>query len=496
MSHHSAEDNLLVAGSDSFWEPGNYKRTTRRVEDGFKLCGDLEKLVQERADLEKGYAKGLRAWSKKWNDLIEKGPEYGTTEAAWKGVLVEADRMADLHLRVKDNLCNNVINSIKSWQKETYHKSMMMIKERKEMEDSFKKAQKPWAKILTKVNKAKADYHNACKTEKSASNQERNATGDSSLSPDQRAALVKKMQDRVQKSKEEVSKTRERYEAALKELNAYNPKYMEDMAVVFEKCQKVEALRLQFFKETLFATHKCLNISQDPVLPQIYEEFYHTVNNADHEKDLKWWSNNHGVNMAMNWPQFEEYTEEFRDIAKGKSKEALPAGSITLINQRSVGEELHEYPPVNAKASKKAAARANQADVGKSNGGDGERTDKSDKGNRTATITNGGGGRQEGNPFGEDDEEEDEEEWEDEEDGAGKGERGGGASDPLVDTGEPGVPVRALYDYVGAEADELSFKQGELFEKLEDEDEQGWCKGRKDGRVGLYPANYVEAVSG
>ena len=40
-------------------------------------------------------------------------------------------------------------------------------------------------------------------------------------------------------------------------------------------------------------------------LPHIYEEFYHTVNNADHEKDLRWWSNTHGVNMAMNWPQFE-----------------------------------------------------------------------------------------------------------------------------------------------------------------------------------------------
>lgn len=121
MSHHS-DDNMLIATSDSFWEPGNYKKTTKRIEDGYKLCADLITLANERAEIEKSYAKSLKSWSKKWNDLIEKGPEYGTTEAAWKGILGEADRRCDVHLRVRDNLANDVTGKIKQWQKETYHK--------------------------------------------------------------------------------------------------------------------------------------------------------------------------------------------------------------------------------------------------------------------------------------------------------------------------------------------------------------------------------------
>jgi len=176
----------------------------------------------------------------------------------------------------------------------------------------------------------------------------------------------------------------------------------------------------------------------------------------------------HGVNMAMGWPSFEDYTEEFRDIAAKAKKSNTTAldGNITLINQRSVCDDLPEY---NVKPVKKAEVRNGGSKVVTSTP-----NNHNSPSNLASTTTIDSNGINQNNPF-------DDEEWDE-------------SGDVLVDNGEPGVPVRALYDYQAAEQDELTFKIGDTFEKLEDEDEQGWCKGRKDGRVGLYPANYVEAV--
>ena len=43
---------------------------------------------------------------------------------------------------------------------------------------------------------------------------------------------LKKLQDRVSKCKDEVNKSREKYQVALQDINNYNAKYMEEMTNV------------------------------------------------------------------------------------------------------------------------------------------------------------------------------------------------------------------------------------------------------------------------
>ncbi|ESO05806.1 hypothetical protein HELRODRAFT_156856 [Helobdella robusta] len=52
--------------------------------------------------------------------------------------------------------------------------------------------------------------------------------------------------------------------------------------------------------------------------------------------------------------------------------------------------------------------------------------------------------------------------------------------------------VIAVYDYIAQEADELTLTKGDVFEKLSEKDDQGWCTGSKDGKIGLYPEKYAK----
>ncbi|NXF81080.1 PACN1 protein, partial [Sclerurus mexicanus] len=419
--------------TDSFWEVGNYKRTVKRIDDGHRLCNDLMNCVHERAKIEKSYAQQLTDWSKRWRQLIEKGPQYGSLERAWAAIMTEADKVSELHQEVKNSLLNDDFEKVKNWQKDAYHKQIMGgFKEAKEAEDGFRKAQKPWAKKLKELETAKKAYHLACKEEKLAMTREANSKADQSNTPEQQ----KKLQDKVEKCKQDVQKTQEKYEKVLDELNKCTPQYIESMEQVFEQCQQFEEKRLNFLKEMLLDIKRHLNLAESSSYANVYRELEQTIRLSDAQEDLRWFRSTSGPGMPMNWPQFE--------VRLG-----TPAGCWQPrgVGGRSGATTSPSPPPPSVSSHDRGQTYSAEW--------------SDDEGSNSFNTSEANGGT---NPF--------------DEEAAGKG-----------------VRVRALYDYDGQEQDELSFKAGDELTKLGEEDEQGWCKGRLDnGQLGLYPANYVEAI--
>jgi len=73
-----------------------------------------------------------------YEDLIL-ASEFGSMTSAWKAIMAEADASAEVHQTVHDELQNDVIPAIKSWQKAKYIKSMMHIKTTKDYDEEFKR---------------------------------------------------------------------------------------------------------------------------------------------------------------------------------------------------------------------------------------------------------------------------------------------------------------------------------------------------------------------
>ncbi|CAH2221362.1 kinase C and casein kinase substrate in neurons 1 [Pelobates cultripes] len=426
------------------WTVGHYKRTVKRIDDGHRLCNDLMNCLQDRAKIEKAYSQQLTDWAKRWRQLVEKGPQYGTLERAWCALLTEAEKVGELHQDVRNRLVSDDVEKVRNWQKEAFHKQMIGgFKETKEAEDGFRKAQKPWAKKIKEVEAAKKAYHMACKEENLASSREATGKADASVTADQQ----RKLQDKVEKCKQDVHKAQERYEKVLDDIQKFTPQYMESMDLVFEQCQQLEEKRLVFLKEILLDIKHHLNLAESNSYAAVYNELEKSIQSSDVQEDLRWFRASHGPGMHMNWPQLEEWNTDYtHSIPRKEKAQKVEGGALTNVMSTSDNS---------------------------SQGGDRGSVSSYEKAQLYTA------------------------DWSDDE--------GGSSPYPAADSNEVTnqydeestwkVRVRALYDYEGQEQDELSFKAGEELTKLEDEDEQGWCRGQLDnGRQGLYPANYVEPI--
>ncbi|XP_061761586.1 protein kinase C and casein kinase substrate in neurons protein 3 [Nerophis ophidion] len=385
-----ADNNREDANNRSFWMPGNYQRTVKRTEDAFQACNEIVTCFQERARVERQYAQQLSEWSAKWTPVVESTPLYGSLLKAWQSFLSSADRLASLHASICRSLVVEDGERVRTWQKDAFHKKLFGgFKEAQDAEAGFARAQKPWAKRLKKLDKARRAYHKASRKEHAARERETNVLGNSDVAADKQ----KKIREDREVVQQEAEKVRARYEKVLEEANRYAPRYMEEMEAIFDQSQDEERKRIVFLKQAFLSFDKHLDVTTNESVREVYSELHNTVTAIDEQEDLRWWKNTHGPGMPTDWPHFQEWKPE-KKSKKGKME----------VEQKGTLEKSEVMKP-------------------------------------------------------------------------------------------GGVRVRALYDYVGQETDELSFEAGEEFVKTEEEDDQGWCRGVKDsGCEGLYPANYVELV--
>jgi len=421
-----------TAMEDLFWELGNYKKTVKRVDDGAILCDDIYRMISERAEIEAKYARKLTAWEEKWKKQTENGPLYATMKNAMLGVLREAGGRAKIHMDCYGMLQNQVLESIKQWKNESYHKNFMgNWKETKEVDEEFARAQKPWAEAFGKVQRAKKNYHAACKACQNASQALKNAEQDANMTKEKR----EKLQNNEDKHENIVGKMRKKYEEKLQRIGPINTSYEEEMTKVFDKCQRMEEKKLQFVQKMMVEYHKSINITDDPRFNDTLKDMLESAYNGNVKHDLTWWSESYGADMPRNWPQFEEPGESVEASAPAFSKvdqsENDPMSTYQVPRSQQPSSIMNS-PPYNGVSNPFESAGSSRSD----------------------------------------------DEWDD--------------PPPVSDA--VGVPVRALYVYNAVEDDELSFNAGDIFTKLSEEDAQGWCRGRCNGKEGLYPANYVEQV--
>ncbi|KAJ8402508.1 hypothetical protein AAFF_G00365910 [Aldrovandia affinis] len=388
MSSLPKETSLEDANNESFWMPGNYHRTVKRTNDSFRACNDIVACFQERARVERQYAQHLSEWSSKWTPLVDASPLYGSLLQAWQCFLSSADRLSAVHSSICRSLVSEDADRVKTWQKDTFHKKMLCgFQESQDIETGFIRAQKPWAKRLKKLDKARSIFHKASLKEQTACGRETHAQGN----PDIPIEKQKKIQEEREQAGLETKKMRARYEKMLEEVTRYAPRYMEEMESIFDQSQEEERKRISFLKQAFLSIHRHLDITNNDSIKAVYSELHQVLMSINEQEDLRWWKNHHGPGMPTDWPQFQDWTPDEKQKKENKQIEQ----NDTLERSVMIG----------------------------------------------------------------------------------------------------GVKVRAVYDYMGQERDELSFKAGEEFLKIEDEDDQGWCKGMKDGGAeGLYPANYAETV--
>jgi len=238
--------SLSTAPAANFWDVGTYKRCIKRIDDGATLIDDFKAMIQERASIERRYATLLKDWKKKWEIKLEKGPENKESSLymSWQEVLTEATATSSTHAEMDTKLTGLANRHVATWRKTHLPKGRLgRLKAARKAEDGFEKAQKQFARLRGKFDKA----HKTYTTTREAVDALTRKQADRQLSREERVKIVEKTTDLQMSRDQEQFKCRQRLEQLKEDL----PRYQAGMRETFTYCQGVEQKRIEFVKHAL-----------------------------------------------------------------------------------------------------------------------------------------------------------------------------------------------------------------------------------------------------
>lgn len=157
---HWANMNTIALASfkDKFWGHNGFDELRRYIKSGGEFCKELAAIMNERAELEANYAKGLQKLSGK---LLKASKEnMGTINHAWQMVGVELEQEGDLHKSIAASISDDVVRPLRQLI-ETQHKIRKGVES---MVDKTTKNLHEWRAMEGKSKKQ--CYHNCRENEK------------------------------------------------------------------------------------------------------------------------------------------------------------------------------------------------------------------------------------------------------------------------------------------------------------------------------------------
>ena len=286
-----------------FCDPNQYKAAIDRCEGGYHSL-DLGIDIYKRAHkLMESHSQDWHDWAKSSIRQISESKEFGHNKKAWICSVRAVEKITEANDKIAENIKTNVIEPMTSFKNENYGKSFIHVRQIKEFEKEFRKAQRTWLDCVEKINEAKQLYHEAAKKLCSAKNAEEAKKSDVSSSDEEK----KKIHNSVERREADTKSARSKYESALKDAEPKQKKYETEMLAILKRTDEFEKKRLDHFKTIIESLQKSLVLQHTTYDTQLSDAFTEATSEHNSEKDIEYFNTHYGAGKPSVWPVFEEW---------------------------------------------------------------------------------------------------------------------------------------------------------------------------------------------